>query len=90
MEVNIPIHIPDLTIRKLLVAELESMFIVLNNAHGVNLGVKEGSGKDPSCYFSIDLDEEIKCIEDAIRGLDLIHSFMVSDMTASMQLATRK
>ena len=70
MEVNIPIQIPDLTIRKLVVGEMESLFVALNHAHGQCL---EGN---PTQYFSKDPEEEKKYLEDAIRGLDLIHGFM--------------
>jgi len=55
---------------------------VLNKAHGLCLEIKEGAPKQPSAYFSDDLDEEIKNIEAAVNGLDLIHSFMVNEMVA--------
>lgn len=70
MEVNIPIQIPDLTIRKLVVGELESMFVALNHAHGQCLN------GNPTQYFSEDPEDEQRLIEEAIKGLDLIHGFM--------------
>jgi len=54
VEVNVPIQIPDLTVRKLVVGELESMFVALNHAHGQCL---EGN---PTQYFSEDPEEEKK------------------------------
>jgi len=78
MEVNVPIQIPDLTVRKLVVGELESMFVALNHAHGQCL---EGN---PTQYFSEDPEEEKKHLEDAIHGLDLIHGFMRRELVDSV------
>ena len=78
MEVSIPIQIPDLTIRKLVVGELEGLFVALNHAHGQCL---EGN---PTSYFSEDPEEEKKYLEEAIKGLDLIHGFMRRELIDSV------
>ena len=70
MEVNVPIQIPDLTVRKLVVGELESMFVAFNHAHGLCLN------GEPTNYFSDDPEKEKEALEQAIHGLDLIHGFM--------------
>ena len=78
MEVNIPIQIPDLTIRKLVVGELESLFVALNHAHGQCLA------GNPTQYFSEDPEDEQRLIEEAIRGLDLVHGFMRRELVDSV------
>jgi len=70
MEIDIPIHVPDLTIRKLMVIELEGIFVMMNNAHAQCL---EGN---PTQIFSEDPEEEKKLLEEVIRSLDLIHGWM--------------
>lgn len=78
MEVNVPIQIPDLTVRKLVVGELESMFVALNRAHGDCL---EGN---PTQWFSEDPEKEKKFLEEAIHGLDLIHGFMRRELVETV------
>ena len=78
MEVNVPIQIPDLTVRKLVVGELESMFVAFNHAHG------ECINGNPTNYFSDDPEEEEEALEKAIYGLDLIHGFMRKELVDSV------
>ena len=78
MEVNVPIQIPDLTVRKLVVGELESMFVALNHAH------RQCLAGSPTQYFSEDPEDEQRLIEEAIRGLDLVHGFMRRELVDSV------
>lgn len=74
MEVLVPIQIPDLTVRKLVVGELEGMWVALNDAHGQCI---DGN---PTDYFSDDPEEEKEALEKAIYGLNLIHNFMRKEL----------
>lgn len=79
MEIMIPHIVPDETVRKIFLQNLETLYSQLNEAHGQCLN------DNPTKLFSDDLEEEKKTLEKALEGIDIIHGFFLKETVDSMR-----
>lgn len=78
MEILIPHIVPDETVRRIFLRNLEQLYVQLNAAHGKIL---EG---EPMNLFDKDIEIDRVQIEKAMEGIDLIHSFYIEETVAQI------